>query len=510
MTARQARFSPPGRPRTGEGPSRGGWGDPSDGLDLLAALVLADGARWGERATADQWDDARAVLQGRVPYHFLTRPRGGSKTTDQAGIVLSAILTQLPPASRCYGVAADRDQARLLLDAADGFCRRTPLLAGQFSIQAFRIVHHHTRTTFECLPADAASTWGLLPALVVVDELAQWESTRGPRAVWEAVASAVAKDPAARLVVLTTAGDPAHWSRAVLEHAMADPLWNVHEVPGPAPWQDPDRLEEQRRRLPASAFARLFLNEWTGAEDRLATVDDIRACVTLDGPQPPRSGRRYVIGLDVGLVSDRTVAAVCHAEGVQGTVPPRQHVVLDRMRAWQGTRADPVRLAEVEGWVLEAARTYRARVVLDPWQSVSTAQRLRGRSVPVHEFTFSSASVGHLATTLHVLIRDHALAIPDDPDLIEELANVRLRETAPGVLRMDHDPDRHDDRAIALAMCAARLLERRPQAGRTGVGGASSPSPWRMDRSGPQPTFGTLRADGSISTGGWHFTRTGG
>jgi hypothetical protein len=28
------------------------------------------------------------------------------------------------------------------------------------------------------------------------------------------------------------------------------------------------------------------------------------------------------------------------------------------------------------------------------------------------------------------------------------------------VLRMDHDPDRHDDRAIALALAATQLLER--------------------------------------------------
>jgi hypothetical protein len=38
--------------------------------------------------------------------------------------------------------------------------------------------------------------------------------------------------------------------------------------------------------------------------------------------------------------------------------------------------------------------------------------------------------------------------------------NVRLRETAPGVFRIDHDPDRHDDRVISLALVAHRLAER--------------------------------------------------
>src|SRR5213076_1498682 len=73
----------------------------------------------------------------------------------------------------------------------------------------------------------------------------------------------------------------------------------------PAPWLDAAKLEEQRQRLPESSFRRLFLNEWTAAEDRLADPDDLRACVTLDGPWPPEAGLRYVVGLDVGLSHDR-------------------------------------------------------------------------------------------------------------------------------------------------------------------------------------------------------------
>ena len=45
-------------------------------------------------------------------------------------------------------------------------------------------------------------------------------------------------------------------------------------------------------------------------------------------------------------------------------------------------------------------------------------------------------------------------------DLLNELANVRLRETTPGVYRLDHDPDQYDDRAIALGLAANQLLGR--------------------------------------------------
>jgi hypothetical protein len=52
----------------------------------------------------------------------------------------------------------------------------------------------------------------------------------------------------------------------------------------------------------------------------------------------------------------------------------------------------------------------------------------------------------------------------------DELRNVRLRETTPGVVRIDHDPDRHDDRAIALALAASKLLDRPPTSGEASIG----------------------------------------
>jgi len=422
-----------------------------DGLDLMAGLVLEDDRRWGEAAERFQWEDAQAVLDpNAVPYHFLTRARGGSKTTDLAGAAIAMLLT-LPDRSRLHWLAADREQGALAVDAIAGFASRTPMLRGALEVSNWQVRFGPTGSSLDVMAADAPGAWGLRTWGVFVDEIAQWATTAGPRRLWEAVSTAVAKNPHARMVVLTTAGDPAHWSHRILEHAKTDPLWRVHEVPGPAPWMDEERLDEQRRRLLESSYRRLFLNEWTASEDRLTTVDDLHACVTLDGPIPPRPGQKYVVGVDLGLKSDRTVAAVCHQEGEQ--------IILDRMKTWAGTGQQPVRLEEVELWLLQAHRSYnRAFVVMDPWQGVGIAQSLRRQHVRVREFTFSSQSVGRLASALHLLLRDRNLALPDDPALLEELANVQLRETSPGVYRMDHDPDKHDDRAIALALASHELL----------------------------------------------------
>ena len=205
-------------------------------LDLMAALRLEDGSRWGDRAAPFQWADARAVLDpgGRSPYHFLTRSRGSSKTADLAGMAVSVMLTQLPAGSRLYGLAADRDQGRLLLDSVEGFAERTDAIRGAVEVGAYRAVAANG-CSLEILAADAPGAWGVRPRFLVIDELAQWANTPSARRLSEAATSAAATTDC-RMAVLTTAGDPAHWSRKVLEHALTDPLWRVQEVPGPAPW----------------------------------------------------------------------------------------------------------------------------------------------------------------------------------------------------------------------------------------------------------------------------------
>lgn len=425
-------------------------------LDLVRALVLADGRRWGDAAASWQLADAAAVLSlDGPPLHYLTRPRGASKTSDLAAICIAALLEQLPAGSRSYAVAADADQARLLLDALAGFVTRTAGLGGALKIEMRRVTAAASGATLEVLAADAASAYGLLPHLVVADELAQWPATAGARGVWEAVVSAVPKVPGARLVVLTTAGDPAHWSAKVLAHAKRQRRWRVSELAGPTPWIDPAALEEQRELLTESAFARLHMNIWTAPEDRLTTVDDLAACTVLDGPLDPVEGVRYVCGLDVGLTHDRTVVAVCHADGP----PEARRVVLDRMHTWAGRRGAAVPLEAVQAWLEEAAKNYNsAPVVFDIYQAAQMTQALQRRGVRCLPFTFSAQSVGKLGLTLYQLLRARRLALPDDRDLLEELAHVRIRESSPGVYRLDHDRDRHDDRAVALALAAEHLL----------------------------------------------------
>lgn len=431
----------------------------SGALDLMYGLVIDDGRRWGEAAVSWQQADARAVLEpglGDPRLHWLGRPKGGSKSTDLAGMCLAWLVEQSEPLQEGFAVAADKDQANRLLDKARAFVSRSPELAEVVEVQSHRIVHRRSGARVVALEADVAGSEGLLTPWIVVDELPNHADTPTARRMWTSVISAVPKWAGCRLVVIGHAGDPAHWSRKVLDAALAHG-WRVVEVPGPLPWVSESDLEMQKAMLLPSEFARRHLNVWTTAEDRLTTGEDLAACVRLDGPQAPVSDRFYVASLDVGLKNDRTVAAVCSVPVVwEGRFP---RVRLDRMAVWEGSRDAPVELDEVEAWLLEVIREYRAPVVVDPYQAAQLTQRLRARGWTVVEHAFTQQSVGRLARRLFQVISDHALELPDDEDLLDELRNVRLRETSPGVFRLDHDTGRHDDRAIALALGCWGLLD---------------------------------------------------
>lgn len=426
----------------------------ADSLDLMHALVLDSGARWGEVATAEQRTLAAAVLEPDTGPRlvWLEAPKGFSKSTDTAGLSIARLATDFPPLAEGYVIAADLDQSNRLLDKARGLIARSGL-GGMLRVEAHRLVNVKSGARMVALAADAPSAEGLLSPWFVCDELPRWPDTTSARGMWTAVFSSLPKWPGAQLVVLGHAGDPAHWSYRLRERDRSSDAWLFGHVPGPTPWLQPADLAEQQAVLLPSEYARRHLNIWQAGEDRLTSREDVLACVGDYDVLEPQPRTRYVGALDVGLTHDRCVVTVAHRE-VDGLV------VVDRQHTWAGTRARPVNLGEVEAFLRELWRAYRCPFRVDPFQAVHLAQRLRADGIPVEEFAFSSQSVGRLAVTLYRLLADQVLLLPADQDLVDELVNVRLRETAPGQYRIDHDPDKHDDRVISLALVAHRLAER--------------------------------------------------
>jgi hypothetical protein len=152
------------------------------------------------------------------------------------------------------------------------------------------------------ISADAPSSYGLTPDFIFCDEVSHWKNS----ALWESLFSAAAKRASCLLVCILNAGFHDSWVWPVRESARTSPNWYFNALPGPmASWITPDRLEEQKRMLPAVAYARLWLNQWSaGSGDALSDAEITRA-LTQAGPMKGNErGWQFVAGLDLGLSRD--------------------------------------------------------------------------------------------------------------------------------------------------------------------------------------------------------------
>jgi hypothetical protein len=482
-------------------------------LSLLHGLTIDEhGTTWGETATDWQRDDARAVLDVDTPgaprRHLLTRPRGGRKTADAAGYLVSAMLCQAPAGAECYSFSVDKDNAAMVLRSMRELVVFSGLggavhMTESRAIQRVRFTEDgrtvpvDTALAAQYTPqaADSASANGLRPWLSVVDELSHWRDGREQRALMETLVSLLEKGDDRRLVAIMNAGAPEHFAHWWRKRAQDSRFWRINEVPGPLPYLTAEQLEALAGdiRMPWKR-ARLIDNVWTSGGSKLTAGADVEECLReTSQPLGPRPGNSYAIGVDLGHRRDLSVAAICHTEvGEERWVQGRRQVagrrvVVDDLMVWKprilidGTRQH-VQLADVEDWVLSAARTYRARVYLDLSQAASMEQSLIRQGVFAEAKQPTVSFNSKVAVTLYRLLADRAMSLPNDEDLADELRSIVLVETSPGIYKLDMDSNAdddlgHHDRVSAIGHAVHALLEG-PQA----VDFKPTPKVWFFDR----------------------------
>lgn len=456
-------------------PSKGPDPTPSaaEPLDLMAGFILEDGRTWGAAACPWQLADAAEVLDPTGPRRsFRLAGRGMSKTSDTAAEALALMATEAPAHSRSYVFATDADQAAIFADAAAGWIERTPGLAALFDVGARTITARASGATLSIESSDGASAYGLRPWLTVADELPMWPATANHRRLWAAIASGVAKVPGARLVVTGTGGPPVGLGADVWKLAREHPEhWRTITRPGPPPWWSPEDVAATRASLTPAEWARLIRCQFAEGDDNLTDPGAVAAAIRPGESVLAYSSAAgpYLVTLDVGTRRDYSAAAVSHTEHrASGRV-----IVVDRVVIWQppsgpGGRVD---LAEVQESVERLAREYHAPVWADRMQSEQMIGNLTRSGIICHEYVFSSAGANRLARGLFIALRDRALSIPDDAELIAELKTARMVERGPGVVKLENPTGTHDDAATVVGMAVA-VLTARPDA----VGSISVPS----------------------------------
>jgi hypothetical protein len=425
-------------------------------MTLLESLVVdRDGTRWGERAVELQRTDAEALLDLDGPRrHWDGRSRGYSKSDDLAAITIAVLLKQLGSGDTALVCAADRDQAKIIIDRIRWIVKRTPGLSRLLKVGQYDVVAK-SGARLEAIAADAASSWGHAPLWVICDELARWPETEGAEELWQSISSAVVK-VAGRLTVITTASVPMHWSKeTVYDHALAEKAWRVSETHDPAPWIDPEELAAERRRLPQAIYEQLWENRWVAAAGSFLDPALIDAAFTLPGPSLDRdTSFKYFAGLDIGLVNDLTAFVIGHRDG--------DVVYLDRIETWQGSQDAPVDInGVVEPFIVEQHKRFHFELQADPWQGMDLVSRLKKRGVKAEVQHFTTGSKQKLAQTLLSAINHGALRLYPAEGLREELIALRLvQSNSTGAWSFDHTRKGHDDRATAIGLMAAVALDR--------------------------------------------------
>jgi len=470
-----------------------------------ALLIDTDAGRRSLDSVLDDWqrsdfvsldDGWRAVAGHSIASPslrgWLERPRGHSKTSDLAAMV-SWVLFASRRSIRGVAAAADKDQAKLLRDAIASIVRANGWLSSILDVQTHRVVNRHTGSDLTILSSDAATSYGLTPDFIVIDELTHWQS----RDLWDSLISAAAKRSKCMVVVITNAGFGGSWQWDIREAVRSDPDWHFGHIDGPrASWISPKHLAEQRRLLPQIAFDRLWLNKWTTGSGDAFTESDLSDSIVLENAtRVAERGWLYVAGLDLGISRDASALVVVgkhvgYSEEVErprkkisrasetlidvgavesdltncGDASYHYHVGTGRLRLCQlhlalpGGKGGRVSIDEIETAIIGLnAMLPLSCVAADPWQAALLIERLNKQGVPTEPVDFTGSNLKSMAMATLDAFTQREIELYDEPTLLADLRNLRVVERSYG-FRLesprtnDGNGTRHGDTATALSL----------------------------------------------------------
>lgn len=412
---------------------------------------------------------------------YFERPRGHSKTTDLAVTCCWALAFATRPL-KGYAFAADRDQAALLKDAMATIVRLNPWLGEILDVQKNLVLniargHPGAGGRLEIFTSDVASSYGILPDLIIADELTHWE---GDGALWHSLISSAAKRSNCLLAVISNAGFADSWQWKVREAAHTDCGWIFSRLDGPrASWMTPERLDEQRRMLPNVAYMRLWENQWSSGGGDALTPEQIAAAFRSELLPMTGSERdwSFVGGVDLGLTRDGS-AVVVLAIGKFGSIFSGK-IRLAYAKLWRPVLGKKIDLMEVERHILALNQQFDLEAVaFDPWNCELLAQRLEfhqnrfGRQdrIPTNsepwmrEIPPVASNLREIATLVIESFTDRRLQLFPCEALQRDLLKLRVEEKPYGCrLTSPRDGEGHGDLFSAFSLA---LLIGHQQAGK--------------------------------------------
>lgn len=255
------------------------------------------------------WIDKDGLRRFRKAY--IEIPKKNGKTQLIAGLALYMLLGDNEPGAEVYVAAADREQARILFNAAKSMVESNPALAKRLIVYRNQIVRRDDPVSFfQVLSAEAATKHGPNIHCLIIDEL----HAQPDRDLFETLTRGVIARRQPLILLITTAGDDDEsicfeeydYARRVLSGTIQDErhLPVIFEAGPKEDWTDPvvlarvnpaigttikietllasalEAINEPRKR---NDFLRYHTNRWTNQATAWIPIESYDAC---DAPIP--------------------------------------------------------------------------------------------------------------------------------------------------------------------------------------------------------------------------------
>ena len=404
----------------------------------------------------------------RHPELVFSAPKKSGKTAFAGIIVLYIIVVLGGKYAEGYCLANDEDQSvGRVFKAICRIIESSPLLKDSAEIYAKEIRFPGTGATIQALPSDAPGSAGANPNITVFDELWGYTSERSHR-LWDEMVPPPTRKISCRLTT-TYAGYEGEsklledlYKRGLKGKQVAPDLY---EQPGmlmfwthrpPAPWQTAEWLQQMSKQLRRNAYLRMIENRFVTSESTFVEPEWWEACISKDlTPIVADNSLQVWLGVDASLKRDSTGIVACTWDSALKKVRLVWH------RKFQPSKKDPLDFeATIEETLLDLKKRFLIRQVrFDPYQMVSSAQRLQKAGVPMLEFPQSVPNLTEASSNLYELIKSRNLLVYPDADLTSAIHSAVALETSRGWRIAKEKTSQKIDLAVALAQAALGAVQ---------------------------------------------------
>jgi phage terminase large subunit-like protein len=397
------------------------------------------------------------------PEQVYSCPKKSGKSCFAALIVITMILLFGGAYGEAFALANDQEQARgRVFEMIRRIIEASPVLKHEAKITESKITFPVFNATITAIASDAASAAGANPVISTFDEIWGFSSER-LRRLWDEMVPPPTRKIACRLTT-TYAGysseslllEELHKRGKALPQVGKDlfagsgllMFWSHTPV---APWQDEAWLASMRNTLRPSAYQRMICNQFASSESQFVDMASWDSCVMPDlTPLWQDQDLQIWVGVDASVKRDSTalVAVAYHKESAC--------VRLIGHRVFTPTAGDPINFeATVEEMILQWDERFLLRKVLfDPFQMVSSMQRLARAGVQVEEFPQTVPNLTAATSNLFDLISARQLMLYPDQQMRLAVSRAIMVESSRG-FRLAKDKQQHKiDVIVALSMAA--------------------------------------------------------